>query len=70
MDTTVTVWKGTGTYSQGDKKILMIALRSKEVHEVIRIARKIDPEVFVTIVEADEFIGSNFNDIMLGQKAF
>lgn len=65
MGRAVTKWTGNGMYSGENRNILMVAIRPKEVFEVKKLLKQIDPAAFVTVIPANELIGGNFSDIMV-----
>lgn len=65
MGRAVTKWTGNGMYSGEERNILMVAIRPKEVFEVKKLLKQIDPAAFVTVIPANELIGGNFSDIMV-----
>lgn len=60
----VTKWHGNGMYTGEDKNVLMMAIRPKEVYEVEKLLKRIDPDVFVVVISASKLIGGHFMDAM------
>lgn len=60
MDRGVTYLHGEGAYSGRSKKVMYVALNPREVHEVKQIIATIDPDAFVSIIDVDEVISSDF----------
>lgn len=47
-------------YPEKEKKIILSALDRKSMVKVINISKKIDPDVFITVINAADVIGSGF----------
>lgn len=56
----VTYLEGEGAYSGRSKKVMYVALNPTEVHEAKQIITGIDPDAFVSILNIDEVISSDF----------
>lgn len=59
----VTRWDGNGMYTGEERKILIVAIRPKEVHTVKGLLKKIEPNAFVIVIPANELIGGHFSKI-------
>lgn len=59
----VTTWNGNGMYTGEARKILIVAIRPKEVFMVKNLLKQVDPDAFVIVVPANELIGGNFTNI-------
>ncbi|MGT2926761.1 YitT family protein [Streptococcus cuniculipharyngis] len=57
----VTYLNGQGAYSGQDHKVLYIVLNPSEVLDVKRIVASIDTDAFVSVINVDEVISSDFN---------
>ncbi|PNY20694.1 hypothetical protein ASN88_02067 [Streptococcus parauberis] len=56
----VTYLRGEGAYSGNEYNVMYITLSPNEVREVKRILADLDPDAFISIVEVDEVISSDF----------
>lgn len=56
----VTYLNGEGAYSGKAKKIIYVALNPNEVREVKNIVATLDPDAFISILDVDEVISSDF----------
>lgn len=68
LDRGVTYLHGEGGYSGQSKKVIYVALNPREVREVKQIIASIDPDAFITILDVDEIISSDFVINRKGQK--
>lgn len=55
--------KGEGVYTSSQKNLLYVALKRREMGEIIRHIRKIDPDAFIIAHEASHVIGEGFKNI-------
>lgn len=60
MDRGVTVYNGTGYYSQEPKKILYVVIGSQEVVRLKRIVQQSDDNAFITIHDVRDVFGEGF----------
>ncbi len=58
----VTVIDAMGAYSHEGRKVLLCAVRRKEVHSLRVFVRKIDPTAFLVFTNASEVWGSGFKN--------
>ena len=56
----VTFLKGQGAYSGTDHNVLYVVLNPQVVREVKAILAHIDPDAFISIIDVDEVISSDF----------
>ncbi|KHD44635.1 YitT family protein [Streptococcus hongkongensis] len=56
----VTYLKGEGAYSGNEYNVMYITLSPNEVRDVKRILADLDPDAFISIVDVDEVISSDF----------
>lgn len=56
----VTYLKGQGAYSGNEYNIMYVTLNPSEVREVKRILAELDPDAFISIIDVDEVISSDF----------
>ncbi|MBM7636013.1 YitT family protein [Streptococcus saliviloxodontae] len=57
----VTYFKGQGAYSGRDRKVLYVVLNPGEVRDVKAILSDIDPDAFISVIDVDEVVSSDFN---------
>ena len=57
----VTFLNGQGAYSGEDKNVLYVVLNPTEVREVTAIMAELDPDAFISIIDVDEVVSSDFN---------
>jgi len=55
--------KGEGVYTSNQKNLLYVAVKRREMGEIIRHIRKIDSDAFVIAHEASHVIGEGFKNI-------
>lgn len=60
LDRGVTYLHGEGAYSGKSKKVMYVALNPNEVREVKAIISNLDPDAFVSILDVDEVMSSDF----------
>lgn len=56
----VTYLKGEGAYSGNEYNVMYVTLSPNEVREVKRILAALDPDAFISIVDVDEVVSSDF----------
>ena len=56
----VTYLNGQGAYSGNEKNILYVVLNPSEVRDVKAIMAGLDPEAFISIIDVDEVVSSDF----------
>lgn len=56
----VTYLHGQGAYSGRDTKVMYVVLNPQEVRDVKEILAHIDPDAFISIIDVDEVISSDF----------
>ncbi|MTB43223.1 DUF2179 domain-containing protein [Streptococcus uberis] len=56
----VTYLKGEGAYSGNEYNVIYVTLSPNEVREVKRILAELDPDAFISIVDVDEVVSSDF----------
>ena len=57
----VTFLNGQGAYSGEDKNVLYVVLNPTEVREVKAMMAELDPDAFISIIDVDEVVSSDFN---------
>ncbi len=55
-----TLLRGSGSYSQNDKHVVMCACNYKQMHVVQRAVKEVDKNAFMVIMEANEVRGKGF----------
>ncbi len=55
-----TLLRGSGSYSQDDKQVVMCACSYKQMHVVQRAVKEVDKNAFMVIMEANEVRGKGF----------
>lgn len=55
-----TLLHGKGSYSKEDKDILMCASNNKQMFQIKKIAKSVDPHAFTVIMESNEVLGEGF----------
>lgn len=61
----VTRWDGNGMYTGEDRKILIVAIRPREIHTVKGLLKQVEPNAFVIVIPANELIGGHFSHIRM-----
>ncbi|MGT2958284.1 hypothetical protein A9Q68_07830 [Streptococcus bovimastitidis] len=56
----VTYLKGEGAYSGNEYNVMYVTMSPNEVREVKRILADLDPDAFISIVDVDEVVSSDF----------
>ncbi|GAA5399180.1 YitT family protein [Streptococcus uberis] len=56
----VTYLKGEGAYSGNEYNVIYVTLSPNEVREVKRILAELDPDAFISIIDVDEVVSSDF----------
>jgi len=52
-----------GAYTGKERKILLVVVRRRELNELIRFIRKVDPKAFVVIKEVRQALGEGFKEL-------
>lgn len=58
----VTLLQGQGAYTGAEKHVLLVAFKQREVVQVKRLLREIDPTAFFIVCDAHEVLGEGFGD--------
>jgi len=69
LDRGVTKLKAIGGYTGNDKKVLLIMLRSKELHKLSEAVKEMDPNAFMSVSPANSVFGEGFEEIKTGLKS-
>lgn len=62
LDRGVTLLHGEGAYSGAAKKVLMCAFKQRQIVEIKRIVKELDPQAFIIVCEAHEVLGDGFRE--------
>lgn len=57
-----TLVKARGSYTGMDKDIVLCACNSKQMYQIRKLIRKVDPKSFTMIMESNEVVGEGFKD--------
>lgn len=66
LDRGVTVLKAQGWYTKKDKNVLLILVRKKQVYDLTKHIKTVDPKAFVSISPASDVFGEGFEQIKTG----
>lgn len=61
LDRGLTILRAEGGYSQEDRQVLLVVVSNRELHQLERIVKNIDPESFVIVSEVREVRGRGFS---------
>ena len=61
LDRGLTILRAEGGYSQKDRQVLLVVVSNRELHQLERIVKNIDPESFVIVSEVREVRGRGFS---------
>ncbi|MEG2098109.1 MAG: YitT family protein [Pseudoflavonifractor sp.] len=62
LDRGVTLLHGEGGYSGQGKNVLLCAFKQRQIVEIKRLVKEIDPAAFIIVCEAHEVLGDGFRD--------
>ena len=68
MDRGVTAIQAVGWYTKQEKRVLLIVMRQKEVHQVTRTIQELDRKAFISVSPANNVYGEGFEEIKSGFK--
>ncbi len=60
MDRGVTILHGEGSWSGTEKKVLLCAFKKRQITELKRTVKELDPDAFLIVCEAHEVLGDGF----------
>ena len=66
MDRGVTVLKAQGWYTKSDKNVLLILINQRQLSELSRVIKEIDPRAFMSISPTHNVYGEGFEEIKTG----
>ena len=55
-----TILKAQGGYQGDDKQVVMVACSNKEMYQVEKTAKKVDPNIFMIVMDSNEVHGEGF----------
>ena len=57
-----TILQGRGSYSGQKKDVVMCACNNKQMFEIRKLVKQIDPKAFTVIMESNEVVGEGFKE--------
>lgn len=66
MNRGVTALDAVGWYTGNEKKVLLIIVRKRELHDLTRLIKSMDPKAFVSVSSASTVYGEGFDEIKTG----
>ena len=60
LDRGVTILHGEGAYTGAEKRVLMCAFKKRQIVDLKRTVKEIDPDAFLIVCEAHEVLGDGF----------
>ena len=63
LDRGATILKGEGVYTGREKNILLVVVSKKQVVELKRLVKEVDPAAFIIIADIHEALGNGFKPI-------
>ena len=68
MDRGVTVLKAQGWFTKADKNVLLILINQRQLSELTRVIKDLDPRAFMSISPTNNVYGEGFEEIKTGVK--
>lgn len=62
LDRGVTLLHGEGAWSGAEKKVIMCAFKQRQIVEIKKMVKEIDPAAFIIVCEAHEVLGDGFRE--------
>lgn len=62
MDRGVTILNGRGAWSGEEKQVLLVAFKQRQIVQLKRMVRELDPAAFLIVCEAHEVLGDGFRE--------
>lgn len=62
LDRGVTLLHGEGAWAGAEKKVIMCAFKQRQIVEIKRMVKEIDPAAFIIVCEAHEVLGDGFRE--------
>ena len=66
MDRGVTALNAEGWYTKSERKVLLVMVRRREMNEVIKCVKNVDPKAFVGVSKVSAVYGEGFDKIKTG----
>ena len=66
MNRGVTALNSVGWYTGNEKKVLLIIVRKRELHDLTKLIKAMDPKAFVSVSAASTVYGEGFDEIKTG----
>lgn len=66
LDRGVTLVQAKGWFSKAEKPVLLIIIRKKQLFEVTKLIKSVDPKAFVSVSQASSVYGEGFEEIKVG----
>ncbi|WP_342792214.1 YitT family protein, partial [Clostridioides difficile] len=63
LDRGATILKGEGAYTGENKNVLLVVVEKKEVVELKKLVKNVDPNAFIIITDIHEALGNGFKKI-------
>ncbi|HBF3357792.1 TPA: YitT family protein, partial [Clostridioides difficile] len=63
LDRGATILKGEGAYTGENKNVLLVVVEKKEVVELKKLVKNVDPDAFIIITDIHEALGNGFKKI-------
>lgn len=58
----VTILSGRGAYSGAEKQVLLCAFKTRQIVEIRKAVKEIDPNAFLIVSDANEILGDGFGE--------
>ena len=68
MDRGVTVLQAQGWFTKKDRKVLLILMHRKQLAELTRVIKEVDPRAFMSVAKVASVYGEGFEEIKGGLK--
>ena len=68
VDRGSTILQGYGGYKQDRRDVVLCACSSKQLYQVEKVIRRLDPGSFIIMLQASEVQGEGFRRLVLGKK--
>ncbi|MCR4860255.1 MAG: YitT family protein [Bacteroidales bacterium] len=68
MDRGVTVLKAQGWYTKSDRNVLLILINQRQLSDLSRVIKDLDPRAFMSISPTNNVYGEGFEEIKTGVK--
>ena len=68
VDRGSTILKGYGGYKQDPRDVVLCACSSKQLYEIEKVIKRLDPGSFIIMLQANEIQGEGFRRLVLGKN--